>query len=59
MGEVNGKYIVDTNFVKISSTFRYDETLADSECSELYDVDPFFEGAEPTKNTYLAEELKD
>lgn len=33
-------------FQKISQRFKYDELLTDSECSEDYDTDMFFEGME-------------
>lgn len=55
----NGKCIVDPANIKVSNTFRYDQQLSDTECSEDYDDDPFFEQAQPLKNTRLEEELKD
>ena len=42
---LGGDYITNPQFVKTSSRYRYDEMLNDSDCSEDYDEDPFFEGA--------------
>lgn len=40
----NGDWITNLNFQKVSQKFKYDEMLTDSECSEDYDTDVFFEG---------------
>jgi len=47
---VPGRYITDPDYKKTSSRYLYDHMLGDSECSEDYDNDLFFESAEPTKN---------
>ena len=52
-----GKYITDPDYIKTSQRFRYDEMLNDSECSEDYDDDLFFECAEPTRNPWQELEI--
>ena len=44
----NGDFITNPQFKKVSTRFRFYEPLADSECSEDYDEDVFFEGKAPT-----------
>lgn len=43
----NGDFITKPQHKKVSKQFKYYETLNDSECSEDYDQDMFFEGNNP------------
>ena len=44
---MEGDLITNPKYEKTSHCFRYDEMLADSDCSEDYDGDMFFEGKDP------------
>ncbi len=48
LNELNLDYITSIEFKKASSRFKYDEMLDDSQCSEDYDEDMFFNGTELT-----------
>ena len=53
-----GKYITDISLQKVSSRFKYDQMLDDSECSEDYNDDMFFEVIQQ-KQIEEAQEIKD
>jgi len=40
----NGDFITNPHIKKVSKRYKYYEMLNDSECSEDYDDDKFFEG---------------
>ena len=42
---INGEWITDVKYQKVSNYFKADQFLDDSECSEDYDNDCFFEGS--------------
>ena len=48
-------YITHPSFKKTSDMFKYDTTLDDSDCSEYYDTDKFFEGNQKKKVCSAAE----
>ena len=41
----NGDFITHPQYKKVSQSYRFNAMLDDSECSEDYDGDMFFEGA--------------
>ena len=43
----NGDFITNPGFKKTSMAFKCDEMLSDTEVSEDYDNDMFFEGKQP------------
>ena len=54
----NGDYITDPKFRKVSKMFKFFEQLSDSECSEDYDRDVFFEGIEATLEPSVRSEIE-
>ena len=48
-------FITDPSFKKTSDMFQYDTTMDDSDCSEYYDSDKFFEGNQRKKVCSAAE----
>lgn len=54
----NGDYITDPKYRKVSKKFKYYEQLSDSECSEDYDGDVFFEGIEATLEPSVRSEIE-
>lgn len=43
---MGGDFSTNPIWQKVSQRFKYDEMLDDTDCSEFYDDDMFFEGAE-------------
>ena len=54
----NGDYITDPKYRKVSKKFKFYEQLSDSECSEDYDGDVFFEGVEATLEPSVRSEIE-
>ena len=50
----NGDFITHPQYKKVSRAFRFSAMLDDSDCSEDYDVDMFFEGVQLTQYPALS-----
>ena len=50
--------MTDPKFRKVSKKFKFYEQLSDSECSEDYDGDVFFEGIEATLEPSVRNEIE-